>query len=69
MVKIKTLYHNIHAFYRNAIHFELLYIGFLLNIVQTFYIQKKNKTKKNSRISFQFKGYIILQDMGIRFLV
>ena len=52
-----------HAFCRNAIHFELLYGGFLLSIVQTLYTCMQTVI----RISFRFKGYIILQDTDIRF--
>ena len=35
--KLKHCIIQMHAFCRNAIHFELLYSGFLLSNVQTFY--------------------------------
>ena len=50
-----------HAFCRNAIHFELLYSGFLLSNVETFNIQNFSRT------AFRFKGNIVLQDMDVRF--
>ena len=46
---------NMHASCRNAIHFELLYSGFLLSNVQAFYIQTF------SCISFRFKDCVFLK--------
>ena len=49
---LKTVSCKLRAFCRNAIHFGLLYSGFLLSIVQTFYIQRI------SCISYQCNGYV-----------
>ena len=55
----KSVSCKIHAFLQNAISFALLYNGFVSTNTHALYMQKI------SRISFQCKGYVFLQGIGI----